>query len=239
MRPETIDLILALQAARTFDEAWAAAERYFQNTGAEWLAYGYETEDGLVLKNSYPAEWGEHYQSSGLVHHDFATRLCLSQTSPFRFGIEWEPGDASPEAHQVCLDAADFGLFSGVYLPLRMDAAGLRKGGLGFSNGMKADEFGKYMKEREAELVLALALCNSYLQKLVATRDRPMIELSPREREVLTWVANGGSAKIIAHKLGIAARTVEHHIASAQKRLGASNSANAVAEAIKLNLIQP
>ena len=59
------------------------------------------------------------------------------------------------------------------------------------------------------------------------------------KREVLTWTATGYSSKLIAHRLNLSARTVEHQIASAQKRLGAQNRTHVVAKALVLNLIEP
>jgi LuxR family quorum sensing-dependent transcriptional regulator len=57
--------------------------------------------------------------------------------------------------------------------------------------------------------------------------------LSPREREVLSWVALGKSATDIATILGISAGTVDQHVRSASLKLGALNRAHAVAIAIK------
>lgn len=72
-----------------------------------------------------------------------------------------------------------------------------------------------------------------------------LVELSSREREILTWVAAGKGSKVIARRLKRSTRTVEHHIASARNhiasarnRLGAHNRTHAVAKALALNLIQ-
>lgn len=61
--------------------------------------------------------------------------------------------------------------------------------------------------------------------------------LTPREREVLTWVARGKSAWEIARILSIAKRTVDEHVAIAMRNLGAVNRAHAVAIAILERLI--
>lgn len=63
--------------------------------------------------------------------------------------------------------------------------------------------------------------------------------LSPRERGVLELAAIGLTAKEIAERLHIAARTVEHHSKRACERLGATNVTHAVAIAIGLGLIRP
>jgi DNA-binding CsgD family transcriptional regulator len=61
--------------------------------------------------------------------------------------------------------------------------------------------------------------------------------LTEREREVLTWVAQGKSAWAIGEILDIAKRTGDEHAASAYRKLGAVNRAQAVAIAIRDRLI--
>lgn len=61
--------------------------------------------------------------------------------------------------------------------------------------------------------------------------------LTPREREVLAWVARGKSAREIAETLHIAKRTVDEHAQKAAEKLGAANRAQAVAIALRDRLI--
>jgi DNA-binding NarL/FixJ family response regulator len=59
------------------------------------------------------------------------------------------------------------------------------------------------------------------VQELVATRraDDPLGALSPREREVLTLMAEGRSNAGIAHRLWVAEATVEKHVRSILMKL--------------------
>ncbi|MEA2877465.1 MAG: hypothetical protein QOF14_2661 [Hyphomicrobiales bacterium] len=61
--------------------------------------------------------------------------------------------------------------------------------------------------------------------------------LTEREREVLAWVAQGKSAWEIGKILNIAKRTVDEYAATAYRKLGAVNRAQAVAIAIRDRLI--
>lgn len=47
--------------------------------------------------------------------------------------------------------------------------------------------------------------------------------LTPREREVLVGLVDGGTNKLIAQALGISPRTVELHRAQVMNKLGASS----------------
>jgi two-component system response regulator FixJ len=60
--------------------------------------------------------------------------------------------------------------------------------------------------------------------------------LSPREREVLEALVQGEAHKVIAHRLGISARTVELHRARMLQRLGVRHLADAIKLAVLAEL---
>ena len=62
--------------------------------------------------------------------------------------------------------------------------------------------------------------------------------LTPREIEVITWVARGKSAWEVGEILGIAKRTVDEHTQTASRKLGAANRTQAVALALLRNIIE-
>lgn len=62
-------------------------------------------------------------------------------------------------------------------------------------------------------------------------------ELSRREIEVLTWVAEGKSSTVIGTLLGISARTVNFHVENAVRKLGAANRSQAAVFAAQRGVI--
>ena len=62
--------------------------------------------------------------------------------------------------------------------------------------------------------------------------------LTPREREVLAWVAQGKSAWEIGEILDITKRTVDEHVQSAVRKLDAVNRTHAVALAVRDHVIE-
>ncbi|MGA0596514.1 response regulator [Enterovirga sp. CN4-39] len=65
----------------------------------------------------------------------------------------------------------------------------------------------------------------------------PSIRLTPREKEVLTWVGRGKTSSEIGIILGLRERTVNFHCDQAMRRLDVMNRTQAVAKAMNLRLI--
>ena len=63
-------------------------------------------------------------------------------------------------------------------------------------------------------------------------------KLTAREIEVLRWVANGKSAWEIGEILDITKRTVDEHVQTAVRKLGAVNRTHAVALALGDGIIK-
>ena len=67
------------------------------------------------------------------------------------------------------------------------------------------------------------------VEALDAVPTVPLTVLTDLEREILALVARGQTAKEIADRLGIAARTVKFHKMNLKARLGVGTTAEAVA----------
>ena len=69
--------------------------------------------------------------------------------------------------------------------------------------------------------------------------DEPFSLLSSREREVLLQIAEGLSAKEIAARLEISAKTVEAHRTSLMRKLGVKKATELVRYAVRHGIIEP
>lgn len=76
-----------------------------------------------------------------------------------------------------------------------------------------------------------------YRRKKKKTVKKPV--LSPREREVLVWVAKGKSNSVIADILGVSESTVDTFLRRLYSKLNATNRITAVVKAIRLGIIVP
>ncbi len=73
--------------------------------------------------------------------------------------------------------------------------------------------------------------------KVKGNKYAPMIDLSPREREILELICQEFTTKEIGEKLFISERTVEGHRKNLCIKLEAKNTAGLVKKAIQLNLL--
>jgi len=71
-----------------------------------------------------------------------------------------------------------------------------------------------------------------------ADLERTWVEpLTPRESQVLAFVAQGLSNRAIAERLSISDQTVKFHVASIMGKLGTANRVETVRRAVRLGLI--
>ena len=67
----------------------------------------------------------------------------------------------------------------------------------------------------------------------------PLTELTPREIEVLTFIARGSSNKEIARDLGISVKTVKTHVSNILSKLHMMDRTQAALYAVRQGLISP
>ena len=114
----------------------------------------------------------------------------------------------------------------------------------GIDRALKAGARGAIMKNCDFEdLVIALrtvASGGSYIApdvKRLFSNDPPAITLSPRQKEILHSIARGLSNPEIAKQFGISIYVVKEHIAALFAKIGAANRSEAVAIAMRKDLI--
>jgi DNA-binding NarL/FixJ family response regulator len=79
-------------------------------------------------------------------------------------------------------------------------------------------------------------LLQSFLESGKSVREQTV--LSPRERQVVTLIANGKNCREAAEILGISTKTAETHRAAAMRKLGATTIAALIRYAVRNKLVQ-
>ena len=78
----------------------------------------------------------------------------------------------------------------------------------------------------------------SQFQDMASLGDNIAAPLTQRERQILTYIADGNTNKKIANVLNISEQTIKNHVSAILRKLNANDRAHAVVLAIKRGIIQ-
>ena len=115
----------------------------------------------------------------------------------------------------------------------------------GLSRALEAGADGALTKSIEDETLVTTVrkiaagsrIISPEIRKMLA-KDPPIPELSPRQKDILASITRGLTNKGIAAELGISARSVDEHVNTLFQKLGAANRAEAVAIALRKQLLK-
>jgi DNA-binding NarL/FixJ family response regulator len=102
---------------------------------------------------------------------------------------------------------------------------------------LQADASAEQILHAIKSVAAGLMIFDSTLMPHRPDDDRPTEPLTPREREVLGFLADGLANKEIALRLNISEHTIKFHIRSILGKLGASSRTEAVSRGIRTGLI--
>lgn len=199
---------------------------------------------GPDFVTSAPPAFIDAYAREGFIRVDPVVRRAAASSAPFRWSdcpdlAAGGRAGPKPAARRVMETALDFGLTEGLVVPTHTVARGRHVPGFVtfFWSGAPAD-FRPPPQALTALRVCAHYFHERYVEALLPAPQGPA-PLTDRERDCLGWAARGKSASETAEILSASTRTVEHHIASAIAKLGASNRTQAVVLALRHGLITP
>lgn len=182
-----------------------------------------------LLLEGWPSGWVEQYVRRNYIHIDPVIQRIKTDTRSF----SWDEVSADPR-HEKCVatmmgEAHEFGLAGGFAVPL-----------VTLEGVIASVSFGGRHVEIPPEARGMLSLVSTYaLGRAMQLHSQPRraLPLSPREREAMRWAAAGKTDWEISVILAISEHTAAKHIDNAKRKLGASNRAHAVAEAIRAGII--
>jgi LuxR family quorum sensing-dependent transcriptional regulator len=184
----------------------------------------------LTVANGWPPEWFEIYTRENFSVMDPIPQYGASTVQPFEWVEAHYDKDSNPAAHLVMTRATEFRLMQGYCIPLHYD-----EGGAVISMATEQLTIDPVAKS-------ALQLIGIYAHNRIRSLGRPKPEkrdlLTPREREILRWAADGKTSWEVSVILRISERTVKFHLNQASHKLNAVNRTAAVAKALARGLIK-
>lgn len=229
---DTVDRISRL---RTRDEVLAEMRRVLDQFGYRYSVMSnmprpFEPWKPHVLLIDLPNGWPQHYLDHDYERNDPVVRVAGSSTLPFDWCDVARPPKGDP-GRVVMERADDFGMRHGLTIPVHGLDAGIACVSMSSPTRPYVDQHSK-----PALHLIAIYAFDRARELDLGTVQTPL--LTPREREVLTWAANGRSSSAIADVLAITERTVVAHTANAMQKLAAKTRTEAVARALCHGLIR-
>ena len=232
MDRESIAFFEQISAVQDETGLFEAFADYCRRHGFESVCYLQLVKSGfrvprhrVAAYHNFPEDWSNHYVAQGYYDDDPVMAAALKYAEPFDWFKVPETFDLTPKQQRFFADVADAGFKSGYAVPVFGPAGSVAYFGL-------ATMVAEVVMTPEAKRGL-LSVCHQthlgYLKLQDADTDTR--DLSPREAEVMHWVALGKSNTAIAEILGIASATVDTLMRRIFDKLGVSNRTTAALKA--------
>jgi DNA-binding CsgD family transcriptional regulator len=237
------DFIRDTAEARDGDALFAVLQRAVGQYGYDQLIFSAPLDFDLPdewrrmgVYNTYPDAWNAEYDSRGYAGIDPVLRAAATRTHAFTWE-ELEKTSVYSDAQKRFMRIAETeaGLYAGIGVPIHSHRS--LQAGVGLAS---RQPHGDAAAHRD----LMGAFCNQFYMAFKRLYARPSPQtptpsLSPKEREILTWVAAGKTDDDIGAILSISRNTVDTHMRSIFRKLDASNRVTAVVRAIVGGHIHP
>jgi len=232
-RREAFGLIDRLDGLSNVEEITDAMQRFAGCFGFDTLLFtGLPEEcfEDAVLATRWPGKFHDLYVREKFIRFDPIAKRARHSNRPFEWCGDAYHSDRDPRTAEVMRRATDFGIARGFVVPIHCS------GGYEAAVSMSGVNVDLPPGCKPALHLAALYAFDRvrHLARPEAAAGRP---LTPREREVMAWVAQGKSAWEIGEILHITKRTVQEHVVRVFRKLGATNRAQAVAICIRNRLI--
>ncbi|MBD3625980.1 MAG: LuxR family transcriptional regulator [Rhodobacteraceae bacterium] len=185
---------------------------------------------------TYDPDWVEHYKSERYFNVDPVVLGALRTTAP----LDWQALDWTDRASRTLLGEAVAGGVGkqGISVPIR--GVGGQMAMFSVTSYENGASWGRFGCQHVPNLVLAGNYIHQQAARIMgADQLAASPDLSPRERDVLTFLAVGHSRAAAADKLGISEHTLRAYLDTARLKLGAQNTTHAVALAMTRGLLLP
>ncbi|MDB5563362.1 MAG: two-component transcriptional regulator LuxR family [Hyphomicrobiales bacterium] len=191
-----------------------------------------EDPESLVVVNKWPTAWLDRYREQAYFYDDPVTQWSFSQNKPFFWDEARAGSPVTKRATIIAGEASDMGLVDGMGFPMADPDHWQAVVSLASDTRCRLD------RRQKGLMYLASVLFQGRAMEMLRHEMPTATDLTPRQREILSWVANGKSIWDVSMILGISEDTVEYHLRGARKRLRVVNTTHAVARALHLRQIR-
>ena len=244
-----LDILGQLRAEDHPDSQWNIIQNLYRQMGFSTITFGTGRRkllDSIALCTNTSTALMNDYMHKKLAAEDPWLSYCQNSFMPATLDVigNLELG-APPVTQKLKSLFADHGMHAVCLLPVY---GGLRPGGT-ILYAQHADQ-ADLLRSRDSlsDLHVLSSVIAAYWRPEDVSNDdisastgiyRLKAPLSAREREALLWLSSGLHTEEIASRMRISAVTVSKHFAGARRRLGARTREQALAIAIRDQLLHP
>lgn len=237
-----VQYIAAINSAETVEDAFNILEKVLATLGFDRVVYSLITDHpnlqqkrGHGILRNYPEDWMKYYYAKDYFDVDPVVKTIKQKSGAFLWQSLPEIKNGLERDEYVLMEEArDAKLLDGIGLSLHGTCGQIV--GMGVASSAGGVDADKNM------LSLVYALCSQFhifYQEKEAKAQPTLIHLSRREKEVLTWAAEGKSKTAIGDILHISDDTVKTYVNRIYSKLGVNSIQLAVVKAVMLGLIHP
>ena len=235
----TQTVLEAIQEQEDAQALWALMLSYFHDRGIARVSYHHFSPDiqderaVTINADGFSQEWVCHYIEKKLYTIDPITELAQTSVNPFRWSDVRSLMSLSQQQSLYLTQMRDAGVGDG--LAFQVYGPGLRNGyvGLGVDDP-------RHFPSDATVLDLHVVAQAGHLKFCALHPVGPLpSDLSPRERQILHWIARGKSNGIIADILSLSPHTVDTMVRRIFAKLGVSDRTTAAIQGVGAGLIHP
>ncbi|MDF8358712.1 autoinducer binding domain-containing protein [Ensifer adhaerens] len=220
--------------ARTKEMFNEALTELAQELGFEYYAYLNLQPIGTFAVSNYHPEWQDWYFAKSFNEIDPVIQIARATMKAFTWSSENSRTVRSRRVRQFYLDAAGFGIRSGITIPV---ATAFRRIAM---LTMASHKLSLSLKGDVDPVAAAMAVAQLHVrieQTNIEPTAKPSIALTTRQALMLKWASEGKSMRAIADIENMTYWNVNFHMNNARRKLNAYSLPQATALATKLKLI--
>jgi LuxR family transcriptional activator of conjugal transfer of Ti plasmids len=220
--------------ARTKEMFNEALTELAEELGFEYYAYLNLQPVGTFAVSNYHPDWQDWYFSKGFNEIDPVIHIARATMKAFTWSSENSRTVRSTRVRQFYLDAAGFGIRSGITIPV---ATAFRRMAM---LTVASHQPSLSLKRDIDPVAAATAVAQLHVrieQTEIEPTAKPNIGLTAKQALMLKWASEGKSMSVIADIENMTYWNVNFHMNNARRKLNAYSLPQATALATKLKLI--
>lgn len=190
---------------------------------------------GHGIVNNYPEDWLTYYNQNNYIIADPVVKNAYCDPAAFTWKNLIKTKNLSKIEKKIMAESNEAKLLDGVGVAIYGVNAEISGVGLASSTG-------GIQHDKNTLSIIRLIVNQFHFTYTEFEKTKPIekfIALTPREREILLWGAEGKTIPVMASILGISENTINFHLKNIHYKLNVTDRTQAVVKAIYLGLINP